>query len=186
MCPPASTGISSLVSVLIIIPISCRDSPQHFNASFVALRVSRYVIRSHTFQGENCIISLHTTYRHGEVLHLLPADDSVPVQVVEFKCPFEFLLIRAVDEESQAENKILVSVGGWKLVERRGKFDLKYLKSNYFSVLLGDGGEDVVRVRADVSWREVRLEVNLFLLISNKLSFWMQQYFLLYNKSSPL
>ena len=91
-----------------------------------------------------------------------------------------------MDEESQAENKILVSVGGWKLVERRGKFDLKYLKSNYFSVLLGDGGEDVVRVRADVSWREVRLEVNLFLLISNKLSFWMQQYFLLYNKSSPL
>ena len=58
-----------------------------------------------------------------------------------------------MDEESQAENKILVSVGGWKLVERRGKFDLKYLKSNYFSVLLGDGGEDVVRVRADVSWR---------------------------------
>ena len=91
-----------------------------------------------------------------------------------------------MDEESQAENKILVSVGGWKLVERRGKFDLKYLKSNYFGVLLGDGGEDVVRVRADVSWREVRLEVNLFLLISNKLSFWMQQYFLLYNKSSPL
>ena len=101
---------------------------------------------SHTFQGENCISSLHTSYRHGEVLHLLPADHSVPVQVVEFEGPFEFLLIRAMDEESQAENKILVSVSGWKLVERRGKFDLKYLKSNYFSVLLGDGGEHVVRV----------------------------------------
>ena len=40
----------------------------------------------------------------------------------------------------------------YSLVESGGKFDLKYLKSNYFSVLLGNGREDIVRVGAHVDW----------------------------------
>ena len=47
------------------------------------------------------------THRHRQVLHLLPRDYTVPVQIIEMKRPGEFLLVAAVDEDGEAEDEIL-------------------------------------------------------------------------------
>ena len=53
------------------------------------------------------IIKTNCTDRHGDVLHLLPGDDSVPVQVVKVKCPLQLLLLSSVHEDRETHNKIL-------------------------------------------------------------------------------
>ena len=50
---------------------------------------------------------MHSTHRHGQVLHLLPGDHSVTVQIIQVKCPGEFLLVAAVDEDGETEDEIL-------------------------------------------------------------------------------
>ena len=50
---------------------------------------------------------MQRTHRHRQVLHLLPRDHSVPVQIIEMKCPGQFLLVAAVDEDGETEYEIL-------------------------------------------------------------------------------
>lgn len=61
-------------------------------------------------------------------------------------------------------------------IKNVGKFDLKYLKCYYVSVLLGDCREYVVRVWAHIGWNsQQRYEwiANFYLLINNKHSFFI-------------
>ena len=52
--------------------------------------------------------SVQKTHRHGQVLHLLPGDYSVPVQIIQVECPGQLLIGAAVDEDGKTQYEILL------------------------------------------------------------------------------
>ena len=69
------------------------------------------------------VSSIQTTDRHGEVLHLLPADDSVSVQVVQVEGPLQLLLGAALHQHRQPEHEVLHSEAslGWITAGQQNK-----------------------------------------------------------------